>query len=92
MTRGPSPLRSTALLCFLLFLGFAMSVQAASPWKPQGEEFAVNTHIFGSQFHPAVASDSAGNTFVAWIDNRHIGLKGRAYNASGSPVTGEIRI
>ena len=92
MTRGLSPLRSTALLCLLLLLGLALPARAAGPWRPQGEEFAVNTSTFGSQFHPAVASDSAGNTFVAWIDNRNFGLKGRAYNASGSPVSPEVRI
>jgi hypothetical protein len=92
MTRGPSPLRSTALLCLPLLLALALPAHAASPWRPQGEEFQVNTHTFGSQFHPAVASDSAGNTFVAWIDKRHIGLKGRAYDASGTPVSAEIRI
>ncbi|MEO6195223.1 MAG: hypothetical protein ABIS20_19565 [Thermoanaerobaculia bacterium] len=92
MTRGSSPLRSTALLCLPLLLGLALPARAASPWRPQGEEFAVNTRTFGSQYRPAVASDSAGNTFVAWIDNRHIGLKGRAYNASGTPVSGEIAI
>jgi hypothetical protein len=92
MTRGSSRLRSTALLCFLPLLGLALPARAASPWRPQGEEFQVSTHTFGSQYRPAVASDSAGNTFVAWIDNRHIGLKGRVYNASGSPVTAEIRI
>ncbi len=92
MTRGLSPLRSTALLCLVSLLALALPARAAGPWRPQGEEFAVNTQTFGSQFHPAVASDNAGNTFVAWIDNHHFGLKGRAYDASGSPVTGEIRI
>jgi hypothetical protein len=92
MTRSSSRLCSRFLLGLSLLLGLAVSARAASPWRPQGEEFAVNTHTFGSQFHPAVASDSAGNTFVAWIDNRHIGLKGRAYDASGTPVSAEIRI
>ena len=92
MTRGSSRLRSSFLLCLPLLLGLALPARAASPWRPQGEELAVNTRTFGSQCHPAVASDRDGNTFVAWMDNRHIGLKGRAYDASGTPVTGEIRI
>ena len=92
MTRGPSPLRSTALLCLPLLLGLALPARAAGPWRPQGEELAVNTRTSGNQWHPAVASDRNGNTFVAWMDNRHIGLKGRAYDASGTPVTGEITI
>jgi hypothetical protein len=92
VTRGSSRPRSRVLLCLPLILGLAVPARAASPWRPQGEELAVNTRTFGSQFHPAVASDEAGSTFVAWIDNRHIGLKGRVYDASGSPVTAEIRI
>jgi hypothetical protein len=92
MTRGSSRLRSRFLLCAPLLLGLALPARATSPWRPQGEEFAVSTSTFGSQYRPAVASDADGNTFIAWIDNRHIGLKGRAYNASGAPVSGEIRI
>jgi len=92
MTRGSSRLRSSFPLCLLLLLGLALPARAASPWVPRGEELAVNTRTSGSQWRPAVASDRDGNTFVAWMDSRNIGLKGRAYDASGAPVTGEIRI
>ncbi len=67
-------------------------------------EFPVNVHVPGNQGQEAVASMPGGGFVVAWFseppgavpalgqDGDGLGVFGRLFDASGSPLTGEIQI
>jgi hypothetical protein len=66
----------------------------ASSGIPLGAEFKVNTSGLGA-FGPVVASDAAGDFVVLWQrndDTMSLGIFGRRFDASGSPLTGEFRV
>jgi hypothetical protein len=81
---------STVLVGAFLVASLA---RAEVSWRPLGDELPVNQTTYADQFHPAAASDGAGNVFVSWMDlGSRPGIKGRLYNASGLPATGEFLI
>jgi hypothetical protein len=61
-----------------------------------GPEFRVNTSTAGSQLHPSVDSDAAGNFVVVWQsdpqDGSGPGVFGQRYASSGVPVGPEFRV
>jgi hypothetical protein len=63
---------------------------------PLGGEFGVNTFTPGSQSAPRVASDAAGNFVVVWHsaaqDGSLLGVFGRRFDASGTPLSGEFQV
>lgn len=63
---------------------------------PVGGEFQVNSYTTGLQDSPSVASDSAGNLFVAWRDGSQdgsgFGIFGQRYDATGGSLGGEFQI
>jgi hypothetical protein len=60
---------------------------------PLGPEFRVNSFTTGSQGGPAVASDAAGNFFVAWYTSGGVGdVFGQRYASSGAPLGAEFRV
>jgi hypothetical protein len=67
-----------------------------STGAPLGPEFRVNTHMAGSQYQPAVASDSSGNFVVVWADGFQDGsingVFGQRYESSGAPLGPEFRV
>ncbi|MFY9821791.1 MAG: hypothetical protein WAM82_10435 [Thermoanaerobaculia bacterium] len=79
------------VLLVLLGASCALPARAALTWQPQGSELQVNSYTVSDQLHPAVASDAAGNFVVLWLDKVR-GLFIRRFNASGAPLTGEIRV
>jgi hypothetical protein len=69
---------------------------AVAQAPPMGPEFQVNTYTTAWQFHPVVASDSAGNFVVVWNSNgqdgSYNGIFGRRYDSSGAPQGGEFPV
>ena len=61
-----------------------------------GPEFRVNTQTAGSQSHPSIGSDSAGNFVVVWQsdlqDGAGYGVFGQRYASSGVPIGPEFRV
>jgi hypothetical protein len=93
MHLGSFRARLTVLVGAFLLVSLANPTRAEVSWHPLGEELAVNQGTYRDQFHPAAASDGAGSVFVAWMDlGLHPGIKGRVYNSSGLPVTGEFLV
>jgi hypothetical protein len=68
----------------------------ASSGAPLGPEFRVNTYTTGSQYLPAVASDSSGNFVVAWSsyteDGSSYGVFGQRYSNAGALLGPEFRV
>ena len=62
---------------------------------PSGGEFRVNTYLDSDQMDPQVGMDDAGNFVIIWTSNGQDGDGGgifaRRYDASGTPIAGEIR-
>ncbi|MCH9674709.1 MAG: DUF4347 domain-containing protein, partial [Gammaproteobacteria bacterium] len=72
-------------------------VTATSPVQSVGVETQVNTTTASDQGAPASASDADGNTVVVWHslnqdDGASYGIYAQRYDASGSPVGGEILV
>jgi hypothetical protein len=69
---------------------------AAGSGLPIGPEFRVNTYTTGYQYHPAVASDWAGNFVVVWQDGSGYvpgrGVFGQRFDSSGAPVGPEFQV
>lgn len=67
----------------------------ASGGAALGSEFQVNTYTTGSQFQPAVASDSAGNFVVVWQsygqDGYGGGVFGQRFASGGAPLGSEFQ-
>ena len=67
----------------------------SSTGAPLGPEFRVNTFTTGSQYRPAVASDSlTGNFVVVWRSYQAAswGIFGQRYSSSGTPLGAEFRV
>ena len=65
----------------------------SSAGAPLGNLFRVNTYVTGSQYRPAVASDSTGNFVVAWESGHEGGaIFAQRYASSGMPLGGEFRV
>jgi hypothetical protein len=56
--------------------------------SPSSEQ-RVNVSAAGSQAHPSVAADGAGNFIVIWEGN---GLTGRRFNSASQALSGEIAV
>jgi hypothetical protein len=78
-------------LFVLLGTSCALPARAALTWLPQGPELQVNSYTVSDQLHPAVASDAAGNFVALWLDKLR-GLFIRRFDATGAPLTGELRV
>jgi hypothetical protein len=67
-----------------------------SSGAPLGPEFRVNTYTTGSEYLPAVATDSSGNFVVVWTgfaqDGSYAGIFGQRYAGSGAPQGPEFRV
>jgi len=76
--------------------GGAFGQRYASSGATLGPEFRVNTYTTNVQERPAVASDAAGNFFVAWTssteDGSGGGTFGQRYASSGAPQGPEFRV
>lgn len=61
---------------------------------PVGGEFQANAQTTGTQSHPAVATDAAGNFVVAWQDSdgSSVGVFARRFDSMGSPVGTEFQV
>ena len=73
----------------------AFGQRFAASGAPRGSEFQINTYTTGSQGQPDVAVGSAGDFVVVWTsaqDGSGFDIQGRRYDASGSPVGGEIQV
>ena len=61
-----------------------------------GSEFQVNTYTTGQQNYPAVATNASHQFVVSWQsdgqDGSGYGVFARVYDATGTPVTGEIPV
>jgi hypothetical protein len=79
------------VLLVLLGASCALPAQAALTWQPQGTDIQVNSYTVSDQVHPAVASDASGNFVVLWLDKVR-GLFIRRFDATGAPLTGELRV
>jgi hypothetical protein len=68
----------------------------ASSGAPLGPEFRVNTYTTVGFAYPSIASDSAGNFVVVWMndtqDGSSFGVFGQRYSNSGSPLGPEFRV
>jgi hypothetical protein len=68
----------------------------ASTGAPLGAEFRVNDYTTLNQFRASVAVDAAGNFVVVWTsegqDGSGLGIFGRRYAATGTPLGGEFRV
>jgi len=71
----------------------------AASGAPVSEQFQVNTYTTGSQSYSSVASDSAGNFVVVWqtggsagMDTSGYSVQGQRYDASGSPIGGQLEV
>ena len=77
-------------------LAFAGRAPLAGELVPLGAERLVNTTTAGSQFAPGVAGEPGGPYLVVWQsssqDGSGAGVYGRLFEASGSPLTGELAI
>jgi hypothetical protein len=67
-----------------------------SDGTPAGPEFRINTYTTGSQVHPAVASDAAGNFVVVWDGEGQgdpvVGVFGQRFASSGAPLGPEFLV
>ena len=91
MVTGSLRRTSKTLLALVLGAAFALPARAALSWQPQGPAFQVNSYALSDQLHPAVATDADGNFVVLWIDKLR-GLFLRRFDATGAPLTPEIRV
>lgn len=61
-----------------------------------GGEFPVNAYTASDQFVPSVSVDPAGNVVVVWAsdgpDGSSVGIRGRRFDASGTPLGGEFPV
>jgi hypothetical protein len=84
--------RSFKMVLFVLLGAVcALPAGAALTWQPQGSELQINSYTVSDQLHPAVASDAAGNFVALWLDKVR-GLFIRRFDATGAPLTGELRV
>jgi hypothetical protein len=62
--------------------------------SPTGSETVVNGTTSGDQSEPAVAVDGAGTTMIVWQTNHtgNLEVRGRLFNASGSPLGAEFAL
>jgi len=79
------------VLLVLLGTFCALPVQAALSWQPEGTPLQVNSYTLSDQLRPAVATDASGNFVVLWLDKVR-GLFLRRFDATGAPLTGELRV
>jgi hypothetical protein len=78
------------------------SVQArrfAASGRPAGGPLQANVDTTGHQLHPGVAVDAAGRFVVVWRSNAasagdpsESAIRGRAFDAAGTPVGGELQV
>src|SRR5215472_16685914 len=93
--RAPLTQHHAAGVAALLMLG---PLAASAQPTPNGSQFQVNTYTTGKQEYASVASDSSGNFVVVWdsyssgTTGYFVSLHGQRYNASGSPVGGEVQV
>lgn len=61
---------------------------------PVGSEFQVNGGSAGDQRYPAAAMRSDGSFTVVWVDSDGAGngIRGRSFDASGTPVGGDFTV
>src|SRR3954471_14226937 len=88
-----SALRRSFKKVFFVLLGAicTLPAQAALTVQPLGTDLQVNTYTAADQLHPAVVSDAAGNFVALWVDKAR-GLFIRRFDATGAPLTGEVRV
>ncbi len=83
-------------VAFAAALALGGRAPLAAELVPLGAERLVNTTTVGSQFAPAVAGEPGGVYLVVWQsasqDGSGAGVYGRLFEASGSPLTGELAI
>ena len=75
-----------------LALTAALALSGGPAWSdpaPTGAEFRVNTSPEVKQSNPVGAVAPNGKTLLVW-ENSRLGLRGRFYNADGSPASAEI--
>ena len=74
--------------------GFARAVIDFNPNFPveSGNEFTVNTTVFGGQEFPGVGRNSAGATVVAWSNRDYNRLDAQRFGANGQPAGAEFRV
>lgn len=81
-----------------LLLSFGALLGAGVPVASQlvGAEFQVNQSTEGWQFEPTVAAAADGGFVVVWsgdsLESQRSSVFGRFYDASGTPLTGELRL
>jgi hypothetical protein len=76
------------------FVSDVFAQRYASTGTPLGGEFRVNT-LAGSNHHPSVASDSAGNFVVAWTGVEYgntTAVVSRRFASTGAPLGTEFRV
>lgn len=81
---------------FVLLLAIMMLAASAGEAQlvPVGGEILVNTITAGSQFHPDVAMDNAGNYVVVWSSgpSGDADIFARRFDASGAPLESEFQV
>ena len=100
MLSDSAPLRRRSATTLAAALAAAVVIAGpgslAAQLVPLGAERLVNTTTAGSQFAAAVAGEPGGPYLVVWQstgqDGSGAGVYGRLFDASGSPLTGELRL
>ena len=79
-----------AMACAALFVASHATAEDVPP--KLGPDFQVNTYTHGDQRDPDVARYPDGHFVVVWGDHGDSpnGIKGRLFQASGAPASGEI--
>ena len=81
---------------FTAALALAAGARLAAQLVPIGPESAVNATTAGSQFAAGVAGEPGGPYLVVWQsadqDGSGAGVYGRLYDATGTALTGELRL
>jgi hypothetical protein len=81
----------------VVFTDAVIGRRFASNGSPLGGEILVNESMAGDQSLPAAAVASNGRFLVAWEDRNGLdgafgSIRGRWFDSSGSPITGELQI
>ncbi len=87
-------MKRSFLACVPLTLSLCAGPALADAPPAAGPNFQVNQVFQGSQLHPDVAQDTAGDFVVVWIDQStpNNAVRLRLFNASGAPKTDEIAV
>ncbi len=88
-----SAFRRSLKKVFFVLLGAicVLPAHAALTAQLQGTDLQVNSYTAADQLHPAVVSDAAGSFVALWVDKVR-GLFIRRFDATGAPLTGEVRV